>query len=1659
MSSVFLEVPSDVRSDVCVEVAEQPNPKRFVPVFDWNDKVVWVWMKSAGSVVGPVALEHSHVIRSKKFLSYPAFFVIAAGQMDPFIYKGPNDIYPMGWSVGDPFSHEVPEKADTSVKYKPPVKRKTPGVVGLPVEFEMGKDVDPHGYKTVVDKGSGSVFTVLPNGEVGKWEEGEGVYYIVVKEEGEWGIDWDSSVYSSSDVVNKVPSKKSKLITFKKAPKKAPKKAFAKALEPDVVQQKLSYKQALPVATMKGVLKLAGKKDEKGFDLGEYGGEVFSVLPEKLVGMWSSSNGAYILYEFDSDIDCYVSTGKLWSPPGVLSSGATVSIAGVSFAELADHKGTRVLVLPDGRFVKWNVSDLIFDFYKIDVSKGKIFEPTGERIKSSEFKKFSKASKTYQTLKPKGTVDDHGLPEYDDLIGGDEYSMLPNGEMGLFNPVTDVYHPVSFYDGVWHVNSDESASYSLADIDAMYVNPGVSISDVEKVKKDSDKYLVPTGSKNEHGFPTYVSTASDKFDRKYVVLPDGSVFRWEDANQVYVEQYYHLKFGWFAVVGGKSYSLEEFTALMFGKSVDVPQKSVVMPTAGVEKVKKDSPADKYLVPSGDVDEHGFSTYRLVSPLGPVDAEHRFVVLPDGSVFRWVDSKQGYVKQYYDDEWEGWFSVDPEVIYEPHELSVVMGDGKQRAVQEPVQLKKDSPADKYLVPTGNKDFYGFPTYKDIDPDSKKEFIVLPDGSVFRWRDVEQGYVEQYYDDEWEFWFSVPVGKVYSPKELSVLMWGKSGDSVNVPSKSVIDPISNLQVVIPSKSDIPDPDDLEDLGSMGLAGAGEKTVLRDPTTGKQFIFKLAAPKGSPSKTEEFRAAAQESFSDMAADVRPGAYVQVKTVSYKGRVGTLQPMLTLDSKTPDLEGISPEDLTDQQKTDIASEHLLDWLMSQHDSFSSNFLVTKEGRVVGIDKEQGWKYVEHSTHPDRLSVDYKPNADLYGEEEPYYNEFWKAFASGKMDFDPVVMLEPLSRIESVSPDKMKMVLRRYVEASSRMDGSKFKGDEHAYERYAFEKKMLSRRSTLRADFEKFITDLYRKRTGDDGEFTFNNGWVKKVVGDLENQRLSKTVRYWIMDSFGKNCIKPHEHESGFLVYVVVNSFVPLEVVLNLLDSLGVKLVSYVPWAGKIENPIKGANYNRVVIRENDLDKVVERTVLVPVAPVREFSDYSGFATYHVESLAPPDAPGNVDDLKTVHAMKLGHLGKNITLDSDAVEQQTASVQRVIEDGKSYYLVHFKLRKEYWVPFNDKFDSGKFTWPEGKYDPVRDALVMETPGLVSPARVIKFSNDNIMWILTEAARWAFRGSVYVGIREVENVNVKSVLVEMLKKIGLDVKVMQNPSVGDIALYNHMQALWALAPGKHSKLRPEEANVVSIRKKLKGVLTKAQLDSIRQVRSMDGRGSVILPGLWRTLGGGTDDNPVVRFLFWTVSASAIPIILKTSAVGIHERLRMGVGIGVGTSETSDMVSGGADCITVRLATRSSEDCSVSNVGSVSRDVKLILSPELLDRLDVHISVHDYESSGDSYGCTNPNDYDNGDKFKTRKGLSDAVRAFDDNKQYHMASTEVVLRRGVPSNMIKRICVNSEGLRKKILGSCVDSGIEVFNGCPIEDFVVVDDNQGAIYSKYLKPIGY
>lgn len=164
--------------------------------------------------------------------------------------------------------------------------------------------------------------------------------------------------------------------------------------------------------------------------------------------------------------------------------------------------------------------------------------------------------------------------------------------------------------------------------------------------------------------------------------------------------------------------------------------------------------------------------------------------------------------------------------------------------------------------------------------------------------------------------------------------------------------------------------------GSGGSKPKEIWTDPD-GNQYMFKPV------KKGEEFVAYAEAIGGKISRLLNPQA-PDIFTNSLNGRFGVMQRFLPAESTgiTNDVTQLSVEDIKTLQR-----EHVVDWLISNHDGHKNQFIRLEDGELVGIDKGQAFKYMGK----DRLSTDYHPNAK-YGEDEPIYNYLWRAYERGDL-------------------------------------------------------------------------------------------------------------------------------------------------------------------------------------------------------------------------------------------------------------------------------------------------------------------------------------------------------------------------------------------------------------------------------------------------------------------------------------------------------------------------------------------------------------------------------------------------------------------------------------------------------------------------------------------
>ena len=280
-----------------------------------------------------------------------------------------------------------------------------------------------------------------------------------------------------------------------------------------------------------------------------------------------------------------------------------------------------------------------------------------------------------------------------------------------------------------------------------------------------------------------------------------------------------------------------------------------------------------------------------------------------------------------------------------------------------------------------------------------------------------------------------------------------------------------------------------GRAEIEGAHTKYFFTDDA-GNRWLFKPA---------EEFRAYGDEVAYKIGRLIDPDAvevrYAKLQVPgSTKPKAGSIQkwrPDLKADF---DFRNVPIEKMTASEIEQLQREHVIDWLISNHDGHAKQFLRTQDGKVLGIDKGQLLKYLGD----DKLSLAYHPNK-IYGESEPIYNTLMRAWRDGKIEMKLQSTYRYISEIEKLTDDAYRELLQSYAERRFKSQKLKLK---------QFYETAIARKNNLRNDFEEFYTRLLQEKTGDvKAVFKFDTGASGVRSKDITGSRLPKEAEKWIDD------------------------------------------------------------------------------------------------------------------------------------------------------------------------------------------------------------------------------------------------------------------------------------------------------------------------------------------------------------------------------------------------------------------------------------------------------------------------------------------------------------------------------------------------------------------------
>ena len=841
-------------------------------------------------------------------------------------------------------------------------------------------------------------------------------------------------------------------------------------------------------------------------------------------------------------------------------------------------------------------------------------------------------------------------------------------------------------------------------------------------------------------------------------------------------------------------------------------------------------------------------------------------------------------------------------------------------------------------------------------------------------------------------------------------------------------------------MPDPSELKLLGSgAGMGGAGEKNIYED-ANGNKWLHKLAYDKGG-GKAKPYAAVAQQVFSQIARMVNPN-HLAIGVMTLGGKLGSLQPLVDLDEKQPDFAKTSVLNLTDDERKVMAKEQLLDWMMSQHDSHRGQFIKGADGKVYPVDKEQGFRFFG----VDKLSVDYVPNPEM-----PVYNEMYKAWVDGKIEMDPMDLKEDLQKIEAILTQDYIKTLKPYAETLY---------PKKPLEQAKFLKEARRRKLDLRKDFEEFFTLLYRKKTGDKGNFNFEEGWsgkkpskkgpkiVKKKYSSADYMQKIATDAGIVLKTqvFWSDFEKKIEDKAKVTIKITKGSGAAAQ---EMLAALGVSADS--------DAVFEGPHYDMLFLNRAEFENAsVELEEVIAPKVKGKVGKAPNKPHYFPDDHEHPPAKSNSEEFASIESTTFGVFPKRFESDGPQVEGSVTRARRWTDSKGTFYHVQFKLRPHLWSKLLGKGEPSTYTYPTGSYDSKTDTF-KSAGGSSESITTQKWTAGNSEIHLTGAAKsgghwrtskYTYMGTVNAKVRPKEGQSVAEATAELLDKMqpGLSKEVMRDSTSEEKEIHLLSQAMWAYLPQQADALPPEDKrDAASMRAALKKAkVSEKQLANIKHVEVLPGYSTHVDPGRWKKL-----REAGMLFPSHGIKAGNIVSILEKGALGIHERNSAGIS-NVGYSESQDTKSGSGEGVLGHVFTKSSGHSQPSASGaSFTFDAQLIIDPRELDRLDTYLHF------SDSYGCCTP--YDSGfgsaATWNNRKPIETKVKGLEKSFKHH----EINFKRGIAPERILRVHANNESTRVQMIKSLKAKGVNEINGVPVEDFIVAEQTSNQIYEKYVKPM--
>lgn len=753
-----------------------------------------------------------------------------------------------------------------------------------------------------------------------------------------------------------------------------------------------------------------------------------------------------------------------------------------------------------------------------------------------------------------------------------------------------------------------------------------------------------------------------------------------------------------------------------------------------------------------------------------------------------------------------------------------------------------------------------------------------------------------------------------------------------------------------------------------------------SGQEWYFKPAQSKGGTP--EQFRAYAQEAGYKVQGIVDPDTAVEVGVGDLNGKFGAFQ------KKVSGTGGIDLEAWQTGKATSLGAdvtgqiqrEHVTDWLLGNFDAHGNNFITDASGRIVGLDKEQAFRYIKDAASG-KMSYTYHPNS-AYGETEPLYNTLYRRFAKGEIDLDLQDTLTYIKRVESIPDAEYREIFREYAESLH----GKGKAAEDLLDA------IVERKSSLRETYRTFYGELLTERTGKPVSFV----WADEAATAAQQPLAAVTHTIQSVQGMSIADLKAIAKNKGIAYYNNMNK---------------TQLVT------AITDPTQAAAMSNQV-----------KTRLAANAAARKAAPTVPPATM------PKGVEAAGDVFKDLSRVPTSKAGVPVASDKGSVEGLGLTARRMNIDGTEYYEVSGKLTESAWsstwTAIKPRSTTGYLDFEAS--DPTlalfsNSTIDLQGKGVAVKARkLVDGQNTFELYVHNgseEFRSWQGFFRVRVPVSADGAVDAAE-MSRVLKSVGLD-DLLATPTAEAERTLIKSRLVWQNAPGRVSEFSGLTGQ--ALEDKLDDIIkdigiTDARIKGVELRKICEGYSAYYDPEMAAAMKKAGADY------VWSgvrSSESVVSIVQSGGLRSTNGRCFSGVKL-TGSSPEADMRTGGADSVFTRIGVKCKNkprynDCYAGG------PYRILIDEKELGRTDW------YAYPGDEFGTTDPS------KMGGRMAGTDFAASM---KQNYRCGNEIMFRQGIPTSSFIGIRCETQAARTELIRRFKLAHMTEINGVPLDQFIKV-----------------